>query len=83
LIAVAESYPDLKASQSFLDLQHNLSQAEEYYRQAIDSNPQFAQARLGLARLYRERGKIDEALKILEKLFVQQQQQQGAVRQQT
>ena len=61
----------------------NLSQAEEYYRQAIDSNPQFAQARLGLARLYRERGKIDEALKILEKLFVQQQQQQGAVRQQT
>ncbi len=61
----------------------NLSQAEEYYRQAIDSNPQFAQARLGLARLYRERGRIDEAIKILEKLFVQQPQPQGTVRQQT
>jgi tetratricopeptide (TPR) repeat protein len=58
----------------------NRSQAEEYYRQAIDSNPQFSTARLGLARLYREQGRIDEALSLLEKLFIQQQQE--AVRQQ-
>ena len=34
LIAVAESYPDLKASRSFLDLQHNLSQAEDSIQHA-------------------------------------------------
>jgi len=29
LFAVAENYPDLKANQNFLDLQHNLTQIEE------------------------------------------------------
>jgi len=29
LFAVAENYPDLKANQTFLDLQHNLTQIEE------------------------------------------------------
>lgn len=30
LVALAESYPDLKASRSFLDLQQNLSEVEEH-----------------------------------------------------
>lgn len=51
----------------------NHSQAEEYYRQVIDLNPQFAPAKLDLARLYREQGRFDEAFNILERLFTQQQ----------
>ena len=34
LIAVAENYPDLKASRSFLDLQRSLSQAEDLIQHA-------------------------------------------------
>jgi lipopolysaccharide biosynthesis regulator YciM len=49
----------------------NHSQAEEYYRQVIDFSPQFAPAKLGLARLYREQGRMDEAFDILERLFNQ------------
>jgi len=44
LIAVAEAYPDLKASQSFLDLQRNLSEVEDtlqharrYYNGAVNN----------------------------------------------
>ena len=44
LIAVAEAYPELKASQSFLDLQRNLSETEEniqyarrYYNGAVNN----------------------------------------------
>ena len=44
LIAVAESYPELKASQSFLDLQHSLSDTEDqiqyarrYYNGAVNN----------------------------------------------
>jgi len=44
LVAVAESYPELKASQSFLDLQHNLSEVEDqiqfarrYYNGAVNN----------------------------------------------
>lgn len=44
LIAVAERYPELKASQSFLDLQRNLSQVEDqiqyarrYYNGAVNN----------------------------------------------
>ncbi len=71
-VAIAELY----------EKKGNFSQAEEYFRMAIDANPQYAPARLGLARLFREQGRIDEALNILEKLFAQQQQQE-AIRQQT
>jgi LemA protein len=42
LVAIAEDYPDLKASQSFLDLQYNLSEVEQniqyarrYYNGAV------------------------------------------------
>jgi len=41
LFAVAEAYPDLKANQNFLDLQHELSDIEEkiaYARQFYNSN---------------------------------------------
>jgi LemA protein len=41
LFAVAENYPDLKANQNFLDLQHELSDVEEkiaYARQFYNSN---------------------------------------------
>jgi LemA protein len=34
LIALAESYPDLKANQSFLDLQQNISDVEKYLQHA-------------------------------------------------
>jgi len=34
LIALAESYPDLKASQAFLDLQYNLTDVENYIQYA-------------------------------------------------
>ena len=44
LIAVAEAYPQLKASQSFLDLQHQLSEVEDriqyarrYYNGAVNN----------------------------------------------
>jgi LemA protein len=44
LVAVAEAYPDLKASQSFLDLQRNLSEVEDqiqfarrYYNGAVNN----------------------------------------------
>jgi LemA protein len=44
LIAVAENYPELKASQSFLDLQRNLSDTEDqiqfarrYYNGAVNN----------------------------------------------
>lgn len=44
LVAVAEAYPELKASQSFLDLQRNLSAAEDhiqfarrYYNGAVNN----------------------------------------------
>jgi len=60
LVALAESYPDLKASDSFLDLQHNLTAVENdiqmarrYYNGAvrnynvrIDSFPDLLVARL-------------------------------------
>ena len=42
LVAIAEDYPDLKANQSFLDLQYNLSEVEKniqyarrYYNGAV------------------------------------------------
>jgi len=35
LIAVAESYPDLKANQNFLDLQDELSQIENDIQMAV------------------------------------------------
>lgn len=34
LLVLAEAYPDLKASQSFLDLQHNLSDVENHIQYA-------------------------------------------------
>ncbi len=34
ILILAEAYPDLKANQSFLDLQHNLTNVEEYIQYA-------------------------------------------------
>ena len=34
ILVLAEAYPDLKASQSFLDLQHNLTNVEEHIQYA-------------------------------------------------
>ncbi|MEJ2455571.1 MAG: LemA family protein [Candidatus Thiodiazotropha sp.] len=34
LLAIAEAYPDLKANQNFLDLQHNISEVENHIQYA-------------------------------------------------
>lgn len=48
---------------------HN--QALEYYRQALALKPELTAANLGIARIYRDQGRIDDAFDILEKQFFQ------------
>ncbi len=46
-------------------------QALEYYRQALTLTPDLVAANLGIARIYRDQGRIDDAFDILEKQFFQ------------
>jgi lipopolysaccharide biosynthesis regulator YciM len=46
-------------------------QALEYYRQALALKPELTAANLGIARIYRDQGRIDDAFDILEKQFFQ------------
>lgn len=43
------------------------SQALEYYRQVLNVDPKFTPANLGVARIYREQGRLHDALDILER----------------
>ncbi|MCK4857881.1 MAG: tetratricopeptide repeat protein [candidate division Zixibacteria bacterium] len=47
----------------------NYERAEEYYRQIIEVKPGYTPATVGLAAIYRQQGKTDEALDTLEKLL--------------
>lgn len=74
--ALAELKAELLAdSQSFVALysmaeierhQHSLAAAEQHYRQAIAINPEFAEARVGLAHLLFDRKAVPEAMAELE-----------------
>jgi lipopolysaccharide biosynthesis regulator YciM len=49
------------------------SQALDYYRQIINAHPGYAPAHIGIARIYRGQGRINEAFEILENLYFNQE----------
>lgn len=49
------------------------AQALDYYRQIINAHPAYAPAHIGVARIYRGQGRINEAFEILENLYFSQE----------
>ena len=48
----------------------NKDAAKIFYQQAIDQNPSHAQARVNLAKIYSDEGKIDDAITQLEEAYI-------------
>jgi len=59
-------YCELMARRAYLD--NDLSAVESWLRRSIDKNPNYLRALQGLADLFIERGQLQEALGLLEKL---------------